>query len=227
MANGIELTLHRWSHPEAPEDGPTCLFLDGEVWQRQYPILPALLAEMESGHLPPMHVLLLESGGPRQRQLDYLGTPEQIRQFLLTISAAGGVGEKSPLIICGQSLGGLFAMRATTFHPDLVAAGIAQSPSLWWPIGGQFREHRGQWFRERAAAVKAAREGKGQAPAPLVLHNGLLEWDLADDVRHAAALLEIEGTLIEHRQFSAGHEVLWWQQALPEALVATTTHLHL
>lgn len=225
-ANATPLALHRWSHPSAHDSSPTFLFLDGEVWHRQYPILPRLIAETAAGNLLPMHALLLESGGPKQRQQDYLGSPEQIRRLLSGVLQAGGAGDRSPLIVCGQSLGGLFTMRATTFHPDLVAAGIAQSPSLWWPIGGQFRQHRGQWFRERAAAVAATRTGSAPIPSPLILHNGLLEWDLADDVRHAAALLEVEGSLIEHREYAGGHEVLWWQQALPQALAAATIHLN-
>lgn len=227
VGNGAELVLHHWSHPRAGAHSPTLLLLDGEVWQHHYPLLPTLQAEMAVGQLPPLQVLLLESGGPRQRQVDYLGTPAEIRRFLREVLAAGDVASDSPLIIAGQSMGGLFAMRAGTFHPDLVAAGIAQSPSLWWPIGGRFRENRGQWFRERAAAVAAARRGEGPAPAPLLLHNGLLEWDLADDVRHAAALLEVEGALIGHRQFSGGHEVLWWQQGLPDAVQEAMIHLGL
>ncbi len=210
--NDAALPLHRWSHPHAKHDSPTLLFCDGEVWREQYPIVPDLNTKIESERLPPVHALFLESGGSQQRQLDYTTTGDTLGELLKQVRDAASLSADTQLIAVGQSLGGLFTAMATTYHPCLVTAGIAQSPSLWWPNEGGFWERTGDWFWTRAVTPMSS---------PLLLHVGATEWDLQRDVRHAAALLKAQGTLIDYTMVAGGHDAVWWQAVLPDAIEHT------
>ena len=205
--NGTELGLHRWSHSAAGPASPVVLLGDGEGWADRFPIAAELDARVDAGACPPLHVVMLESGGPVQRQVDYTGTADQLRGLLTAVRDR--VGVDGPWIVAGQSLGGLLAARSATLLPDLVAAGIAQSPSLWWPTPPHPWERGRGWFEERA-------ENGG---SPILVECGAFEWGLVERARAAAALLTAQGGLIDSREVYGGHDVLWWQATLPQAVV--------
>ena len=189
-ANGAELRL--WiSGPSNAQ--VTLVFLDGEVWAQQHPISPRL-ADL------PVRCIFVDSGGPQQRQLDYAG--EDCLAFLQRAIDAGGVGGGvgGPMIVIGQSLGGLYACRTATEHPEIVSAAIAQSPSLWWADR--------RWFNEREKT----------GGSPIYLQMGTLEWDLEQEVHEAAALLQAQGDLLGFDTYCGGHDILWWQNLLPGAI---------
>lgn len=43
---------------------------------------------------------------------------------------------------------------------------------------------------------------------------------LVERIRDAAALLRVQGSLIDYREVPGGHDVAWWQALLPDAIVA-------
>lgn len=207
-ASGMALPVSLWSHPRAAEDDPVLLLTDGEVWRDQFPVAAELARRVEAGSCRPVHVLFLESINARQRQWDLTASPGGTRSLLVRLREL--VPDlRGPWIVAGQSLGGLFAAQCATRHPDLVAAAIAQSPSLWWPatLPGEVRPPG--WFEERATA----RPG-----APVLLQGGAYEWNLVDRIRDAAALLQAQGTLLGYTEYLGGHDVLAWQAMLPDAL---------
>lgn len=230
-ATGEPLPLSRWSHPVAGPGSPTLLFADGEVWREQFPIAPELRRRIDAGQVPPVHALFLESGGPRQRQFDYAGDAIETSRLLDdVIAAARPVVGDGPLIVAGQSLGGLFAMLCATRHPERVAAVIAQSPSLWWPSSatrpGSAPSVPGPgWFDERAAAIETSPDRRGGSP--VLVQGGTLEWGLAERFRDAAALLRAERSLVGFDEVFGGHDVVWWQALLPDAISRTFAHLGL
>ncbi|PID96400.1 MAG: hypothetical protein CSA84_05235 [Actinomycetales bacterium] len=233
----VELSLSVWSHPDCDVTSPVFLLTDGEVWREQFPIASELCRLVQAGRLAPMHVVFLDSGGARQRQLDYPASPPQSGRMLEQIRdhVAGHVGQ-GPWIVAGQSLGGLFALLCATRHPDLVAAAVGQSPSLWWPAidpndlstnpyatrvepncqwNSAIPPRRG-WFQELAEA---------RDPAPVLIESGRYDWVLVDRLRDAAALLDSQGALIGYDEPAAGHDVLQWQASLPDLLCRAFSHV--
>lgn len=193
--NGAELTAWTWKPADDVAPAARLVVLDGETWVNQYPLVSALQ------EVPvPVHAVFIESSGPQQRQLDYTSDADAGRSFIERALGLLGDGSGAPVIVVGQSMGGLFALLSGMRHPDLVAAAIAQSPSLWW--------NGGTWFDERSR----------QDGAPAYLQVGAYEWDLERDVHHAAALLRAQGKLLGFDIYPGGHDALWWQALLPEVL---------
>ena len=193
--NGAELTAWTWKPADDVAPAARLVVLDGETWVNQYPLVSALQ------EVPvPIHAVFIESGGPQQRQLDYTSDADAGYSFIERALGLLGDGSGAPVIVVGQSMGGLFALLSGMRHPDLVAAAIAQSPSLWW--------NGGAWFDERSR----------QDGAPAYLQVGAYEWDLERDVHHAAALLRAQGKLLGFDMYPGGHDALWWQALLPGVL---------
>lgn len=205
--SGAPLALSHYAMPGAGLDSPVILLLDGEVWREQFPVAAAL--ENRAG-VSPAHLLFLDSGGPMQRQLDYPGSASETGALLAAARAASsGVVPDIPWIVAGQSLGGLFAALAATRHPQWVRAGVAQSASLWWPSAPSPWVAKGEgWFEERAAL----------ADSPILIEAGTIDAGVVEFARPAAALLRAQDALIDYREHPGGHDVLWWQAALPAAL---------
>lgn len=215
-ANATALPLSVWSHPDADDGSPVVLLTDGEVWRKQQPIAAELSRRVSDGECGPMHVVFFESAGSSQRQLDYAATREESSRLLDSIRAhaADRVGN-GQWVVAGQSLGGLFAMLCATRHPDRIAAGVAQSPSLWWPATPP-EQHMTGWFEERAAT---------DAGSPILLEGGIFDWLLTARTRDAAALLRAQHALIDYREQPAGHDIAQWQATLPGAITHTITYL--
>ena len=193
--NGAELTAWTWRPADDAAPVARLVVLDGETWVNQYPLVSAL-----RDVAVPVHAVFIESGGPQQRQLDYTSDAAAGRSFIERALGLLGDGSDAPVIVVGQSMGGLCALLSGMRHPDLVAAAIAQSPSLWW--------NGGAWFDERSR----------QDGAPAYLQVGAYEWDLERDVHHAAALLRAQGKLLGFDVYPGGHDALWWQALLPGVL---------
>lgn len=216
--SGIERDLHVWSHPRAPGTAPLVLCLDGQDWRGATPIAAALARRVDEGSLPPLRLALLESGGIEARRLDLSCEPDASAGLLDAVVAATdelGARQTGPLVVAGQSLGGLFALLCATRHPERVGAAVAQSPSLWWPNDAPWQRRAGRWFVEDAAAARAG--------APVVVQYGVLEWDLEQAARHARSQLAATGRLLEATRPGAdavtgGHDLAWWRECLPEAI---------
>lgn len=215
--NGESLTLHRWSSPSANEESPVILLLDGEVWRTQFPVATEIAERHRQGRFPAVHLLLLESGGPGQRELDYACSRGESLALLTALRKAARKLNSPPLpdtpwVIAGQSLGGLFAALCATRHGNLVRAAVAQSPSLWWPTPPNPWHSEPGWFEEQAMSPAVG--------APVLLESGALDAGVAERCRAAAALLKMGDRLIAHRQHSGGHDVLQWQATLVDELEA-------
>ena len=217
--NGEPLPLYRWSSPNATEHSPVVLLTDDEVWRSQYPVAAEISRRVQCSEMEPVHLLFLESGGSRQRSLDYTAPAEATRSLLTAVrdSARDHVPDV-PLILVGQSFGALLAMNCAARHPDLVRAAVAQSPSLWWPgADSPWNERPASWFEEQAASSHPG--------APVLREVGKLEAVLTVPVRSAAALLQSRGALLAAHEHPGGHDVLAWQASivdvLTEALTAT------
>lgn len=93
---------------------------------KQFPTAVEIGARWECGEFLLMYLIFFESGGPRQRAVDY--TADAAQQRILFEGVRGLIGAHlltMRLIIAGQSFDGLLAMLAATRHPDLGRAAAA------------------------------------------------------------------------------------------------------
>lgn len=209
--SGEPLALHHWATPFSDEHSPVVVLFDGEVWDQQFPVAAEIAERHDAGGFPPAHLVLLESGGPMQRELDYAAPAEQSGQLLEAIAEElTGVIPAAGWVLAGQSFGGLFAALCAHRHPQRVHAALAQSPSFWWPGPVHPWEPRTQsWFEERAAVDYGA---------PVLLQAGAVDAGVVDRARDAAALLRSRHALIDYQEHPGGHDVLQWQSDIVDGL---------
>ncbi|WP_298038652.1 alpha/beta hydrolase-fold protein [uncultured Microbacterium sp.] len=188
-----------WVHRPAGDDGltprPVVILLDGEVWQDSADAASAVdaLAEADGLHAP--YLVMVDAEGPR-RMTDLSidgGMSEEIVtrilpwvRDLLPIST-----DPADVIVSGESLGGLTALKTAFDHPGIVGSAIAQSSSLW--------QHD---MLERAASA---------APVRLFLTAGSHEDRLVGENR--ALVAQLEGSAHEHHyiEYNGGHDMAWWR----------------
>lgn len=224
---GEEYRLWVYTPPGYATDGdgyPLLLLLDGGVYTGAIPtptILDNLLAD---GALPPLTAMFVESP---ERGRDFTCSPaftdflaEELipwarQRYRLT-------GEPTRTAIVGSSLGGLGAAFAAVRHPGVFGKVLAQSGSFQRGPSGV------------ADAGWLARQVEARARLPLCWHLdvGLLESTpppgcdvsaLAAN-RHLRDVLRATGYDVTYREFSGGHNVLDWQAALPDGLIALLGH---
>ncbi|WIY83582.1 enterochelin esterase domain-containing protein [Propionimicrobium sp. PCR01-08-3] len=208
----LPVTIFR--HPQAGADAPIVLVLDGEVWLADTILIESLNHAIDAGQIPPVQLVLLHSGGPGDRQLDYACELDESELLLERVADVVEGSLDAPWIIAGSSLGGLYAMLSAVRHRGPVAGAVAQSPSLWWPTDAPMEPVAGRWFTEFADADGAS--------SPVVVQCGLLENTLAGDVLHAREALRSRGELIETPVdlVRGGHDIVWWRRTLPIGLIA-------
>lgn len=195
-----------WTYrpPVPARNTPLLVVHDGATWVRFQSIAASLDAAMESGLLPPLHALFVDSTNVSLRSAelpDAQGTTRSLaEQFLpwarelLPVSAAA-----TQTVVTGSSFGGLAALLAVAHHPELVAVALAQSPSLWHTdLSG-----------ELASLDPRAR---------VLLQAGRYETGIHRAC--AQAMDEVAGTQaaprIGFQPISGGHDWAWWSaQLLP------------
>ncbi|WP_082313001.1 alpha/beta hydrolase-fold protein [Corynebacterium lactis] len=108
----------------------TAVFLDGDDWIHLHDLTTALDLAVHSGSLPEINRLFLPAA--KNRREEYIS--EHCAHALAT--QIPQVIGNSEMIIVGQSLGGLAALRAGILsaeeQPSAVRGVLAQSPAVWW-----------------------------------------------------------------------------------------------
>lgn len=207
--SGAELPVTVFRHPRSAADAPIVLVLDGEVWLSDDLLIDSLHHAIGTGQIPPVQLVLLRSGGPAARQLDYACELDESELLLERVADVLDGSLSAPWITAGSSLGGLFAMLSAVRHRGPIAGAVAQSPSLWWPTDAAMAPTAGRWFTEFADARGAS--------SPVVVQLGLLENTLATTVLQAREALRSAGALLETPVdlVRGGHDVVWWRRTLP------------
>ncbi|MET0448091.1 MAG: enterochelin esterase [Aeromicrobium sp.] len=202
---GRTVWVHR-PHGATDTPRPVVVALDGDAWtstQSLPTILDNLVAE---GLLPDVCALLVDSGDreARWRDLDATGgIDEYIVDELLpwARSRYGISADPTQVVVVGQSLGGLSALRTGLRHPGSVGAVVAQSASLW--------------SDDLLGLVAACTD-----PSIRVhLEVGALEWVLVQPHRELAIALEDAGIDVTFAEFTGGHDYACWRGGVADALV--------
>ena len=168
------------------ESVPTCtlILFDGEIWRTNG-------VGWLTRRYPGLRVVTIDAGACAQREAE-LTDADRVAALLQAVCDEAGAG---PVMVAGQSYGGLAALEVGLRQDLPVDEIVAQSPSLWW--GGAARGHH------------------GTCPG-LVTH--CLKQTMRPVVDDCAELLRSLGAHVEFDHYRSGHDVAWWREGLIRAL---------
>ncbi len=189
---------------------PLLVMLDGEVWTEPTHSLPIMADNLiADGAVRPFRALLPESGGRdlRWQELaaDGSGVSDVVERWLPWARSVRGVAHgPENVAVCGQSLGGITALRTGLLHPDLVGQVISHSASLW---------------QDDLTALVRGRPGT--ASPRIHLAHGSQEWVLTAPHRTLAQALRGAGIAVHEAVHNGGHDYAWWRGGVADALRET------
>ncbi|WP_243226073.1 enterochelin esterase domain-containing protein [Microbacterium sp. CIAB417] len=195
LPNGRRVWLHRPAGDDGSVARPLVVMLDGEIWQRGGDAATAVDALHEAGSIRTPYLLLVDAEGSRRMTDLHIDgdMSTEIAEVLVpwARSTVPISDDPSDVIVSGESLGGLTALKTVFDHPDVAGAALAQSSSLWMHD-----------MLERATNA---------TPVRLFLTAG----------RHEDGLIEPNRVLVAHLgslahehvflEFNGGHDIAWWR----------------
>ncbi|WP_170224789.1 enterochelin esterase domain-containing protein [Mumia flava] len=192
---------------DAGSGGPSgaVVALDGDVWTSTQDLPTSLDNLIADGRIPPVHGFLLDSGSREERWRDLSddgGFEDYLADDLLPWAREQenvAHGAES-VVVAGQSLGGLSALRAGLHRPDAVGAVVSQSASLWHDDLVD--------DLERCTALPRT-----------YLEVGSQEWVLVEPHRRLVSALERTGAPFRSVEFEGGHDYACWRSGIAEGLV--------
>ncbi|MDQ9021269.1 alpha/beta hydrolase-fold protein [Acinetobacter sichuanensis] len=118
-----------------PHSLPVLLFLDGQIWSEQLPLLPFITDRTASQSIFPATFVFIHSDAAK-RQHDY-GCHDDFSHALVTellpwLQQFDLRIDTQQTSIIGQSLGGLCAIHSSLLYPNFFQHVVAQSGSYWW-----------------------------------------------------------------------------------------------
>ena len=185
------------------ESDPTCtlILFDGEIWRGNG-------VGWLTRRYPGLRVVTIDAGDLYEREAE-LTDAVRVGALLQAVCDEAGAG---PVMVAGQSYGGLAALQVGLRQDLPVGEIVAQSPSLWW--GGAARGvGEGAFMRDLRSGAATPRPG-----VTLRLQVGTLEQTMRPVVDDCAELLWSLGAHVELDHDRSGHDVAWWREGLIRAL---------
>lgn len=185
------------------EADPTCtlILFDGEIWRGNG-------VGWLTRRYPGLRVVTIDAGDLGEREAE-LTDADRVAALLWAVCDEAGA---APVMVAGQSYGGLAALEAAVRSAVPVDEVVAQSPSLWW--GGEQRGvGEGALMGDLRAGQVRPRQG-----VRLRLQVGTLEETMCPVVDDCAELLRCLGVAVELDHYRSGHDVAWWREGLVRAL---------
>ena len=185
------------------EADPTCtlILFDGEIWRGNG-------VGWLTRRYPGLRVVTIDAGDLGEREAE-LTDADRVAALLWAVCDEAGAG---PVMVAGQSYGGLASLEAAVRSAVPVADIVAQSPSLWW---GGARRGVGEGTLMGDLRVGSVRPRQG---VRLRLQVGTLEETMRPVVDSCAQLLDRLGVAVELDHYRSGHDVAWWREGLVRAL---------
>lgn len=185
------------------EADPTCtlILFDGEIWRGNG-------VGWLTRRYPGLRVVTIDAGDLDEREAE-LTDADRVGALLEAVRDEVGAG---PVMVAGQSYGGLAALEVALRLDVPVDEIVAQSPSLWW---GGVRRGIGEGTLMgdlRAGSVRAHRDVR------LRLQVGTLEQTMRPVVDDCVELLRSKDAAVELDHYCSGHDVAWWREGLVRAL---------
>lgn len=194
--NGRRVWIRRPPGDDGATERPVVVVLDGEVWERTGYAAEALDELAAEGRIRIPYLVMPDAEGYPRRMEDLSVDGTMSTEIVDTLLPWARTivplsADPAEVMVSGESLGGLTALKTAFDHPDRVGLALSQSASLW--------QHD---MRERAAASAPVRLflTAGRHEGILVERNRDLVGDLAD-LPH------------EHRyvEYNGGHDMAWWR----------------
>ncbi len=209
---GRRVWVHRASAP-TPQSGPAhgegmplVVILDGEVWMHVQNLVATVDQLVGHGLIPPAVFVFVDSGG-RDRRWRELGDADgsvYIVDDLIPWAQAhlGASTDARSVVVVGQSLGALTALRCGIRHPDRVGRVLSQSASLWQD--------------DLSADVSAGR----LTSLRVYLEVGAQEWVLRRPNGVLADQLARAGADVQFVEYNGGHDYACWRGGVADGLIA-------
>ena len=179
----------------------TLILFDGEIWRGNG-------VGWLTRRYPGLRVVTIDAGELGEREAE-LTDADRVAALLRAVCDEAGAG---PVMVAGQSYGGLAALEAGLRSDVPVDEIVAQSPSLWW---GGARRGVGEGTLMGDLRVGSVRPRQG---VRLRLQVGTLEETMHPVVDDCAELLRHLGVAVELDHYRSGHDVAWWREGLVRAL---------
>lgn len=179
----------------------TLILFDGEIWRGNG-------VGWLTRRYPGLRVVTIDAGELGEREAE-LTDADRVAALLRAVCDEAGAG---PVMVAGQSYGGLAALEAGLRSDVPVDEIVAQSPSLWW---GGARRGVGEGTLMGDLRVGSVRPRQG---VRLRLQVGTLEETMRPVVDGCAQLLDRLGVAVELDHYRSGHDVAWWREGLVRAL---------
>lgn len=197
LDDGRRLWIHQPAGVRPDGANPLIIALDGHAWARTGYAAAAVDNLVAAGAIRPPYVLMVDTGDmtARMSELSIDGSMStQIVHTLLPWARSRFPISSAPrdIVVSGESLGGLTALKTVFDHSDQVGAALSQSASLW--------QHD---MLDRARRADPA--------VRLYLTVGTLETVLLGPNR--ALRDALAGTALRHtyREYTGGHDMACWR----------------
>jgi enterochelin esterase-like enzyme len=207
-----------WSPTDSPEG--VLVIHDGYDWSQRTHVLSLLRDRMESGILPTLLVVAVETlRGLSTRELgcDDTFTESVATELLPWIAESWPVPtERRRWILAGQSWGGLNVMYTALKYPQAVGSVISQSGSFWYPFATDPDGFGGYgWLVEQF---------RDSEPTPVRVHLqvGALEGHMVTVNRHMRDVLMAKGCDVSWAETNDNHSWYSWQFSLLDGLSSVT-----
>lgn len=202
---GRTVWVHRPATTASAGSLPIVVVLDGDVWTTSQDLATTVDNLRDDGLIPPALFLFLDSGG-RARRWHELGGGDGVSYIVdrLLPWAQGrlnGTTEPHGVVVAGQSLGALTALRCGILRPDRVGAVLSQSASLWQDD------------------LSGAIAGADLARLRVHLEVGRQEWVLREPNRQLARRLDDAGADVGFVEYNGGHDYACWRGGIADGLV--------
>lgn len=185
------------------EADPTCtlILFDGEIWRGNG-------VGWLTRRYPGLRVVTIDAGDLGAREAE-LTNVDSVVALLRAVCDEAGAG---PVMVAGQSYGGLAVLEAALRSDLPLDCAVAQSPSLWW--GGEQRGvGEGTLMGDlRAGSVRPRRD------VQLRLQVGTLEQTMRPVVDSCAELVRGLGVPVDVDHYRSGHDVAWWREGIVRSL---------
>lgn len=182
---------------------PTCtlILFDGEIWRGNG-------VGWLTRRYPGLRVVTIDAGDLGVREAE-LTDVDRVAALLQAVCDEAGVG---PVMVAGQSYGGLAVLEAALRSDLPLDCAVAQSPSLWW--GG---EHRGVGEGTLMGDLRAG-SVRPRSDVQLRLQVGTLEQTMRPVVDSCAELVRGLGVPVDVDYYRSGHDVAWWREGIVRSL---------
>lgn len=185
-------------------DLPVVVALDGDVWTSTQSLSTTLDNLIAAGRIPPVCAVMLDAGDRSVRWSELTsggGIDDYIARELLPWARTqlDLTDDPEQVVVAGQSLGALTALRTGLRHPDAVGLVLAQSASLW--------------SDDLDALVPS-----GEGPR-VYLEVGTMEWVLADPHRQLARTMTERGLDVHLAEYVGGHDYACWRGGVADGLI--------